>query len=93
MTLSPLNIGSQKDQKNLEHGVGVSQQCRLTSTEKHPNTPSQEMQEKEMKTLIARKQAFTWIHRNSLSQKIQENCFKYTEKDTIFSESSSNGEH
>ena len=31
-----------------------------------------------MKTLIAGKQAFTWIHRNSLSQKIQENsCIKH----------------
>ena len=64
MSLSPLNIGSQQvvGQKNLEHGVGVSQQCRPMSTEKHQNTPSQEMQEKEMKTMIARKQEFTWIH-------------------------------
>ena len=58
MSLSPLNIGRQqvaivrmqKDQKNLEHGVGVSQKCRSMRTEKHPNTPSQEMQEKERKT-------------------------------------------
>ena len=49
---------------------------RPMRTEKHPNTPSQEMQEKEMKTLIARKQAFTWIHRNLLSQKIQEDSCK-----------------
>ena len=49
---------------------------RPMRTEKHPNTPSQEMQEKEMKTLTSRKQAFTRIHRNSLSPKIQEDSGK-----------------
>ena len=58
--------------------MGVSQQCRPMSAEKHPNSPSHEIQEKEIKkTLIAGKQAFTWIHRNSLSQKIQENSCKH----------------
>ena len=47
---------------------------RPMRTKKHPNTPSQEVQEKEMKTLTSRKQAFTRIHRNSLSPKIQDSC-------------------
>ena len=72
--------------------MGVSQQCRPMSAEKHPNSPSHEIQEKEIKNLDRRETSF---YLDSPELAVPENTRKFlqTQKDTIFPKSSSNGEH